>query len=148
MFLNLFIAIIIDSFLGQTDLQSAPIQQYHVEEFVRLWQKYDPEATGFIEYEQLTALFVDITNSKDARTLCVLNKDQITEPRRKERLIAELEIPLYKKASKVFFYDVLVKLAFSKAYMYFNDDKLIKVEVFGQGGSQDRRKKQEGANDH
>ena len=88
-----------------------------VEEFVNLWQKYDPEATGFIELEQLSSLLVDITNNKDAQTLCVLNKEQITEPRRKERLIAELEIPLYKKASKVFFYDVLVKLAFSKTYM-------------------------------
>ena len=133
-FLNLFIAIIVDSFLGQTDQQNAPIQQYHVNDFCKIWQKYDPDATGFINSDQLQALLVDLSKSDDASTLLVLTKDQMTEPRRKDRLIAELEIPLYENSTKVFFYDVLIKLAFSITYMYFNSSSVILAQVFGQGG--------------
>lgn len=42
---------------------------------------------------------MDLTNSEDARVFVLLSKEQMTEPRRKDRLIAELEIPLYQNAS-------------------------------------------------
>ena len=61
----------------------------------------------------------------------------MTEPRRKDRLIAELEIPLYENSTKVFFYDVLIKLAFSITYMYFNESNSILAQVFGQGEKKD-----------
>lgn len=61
----------------------------------------------------------------------------MTEPRRKDRLIAELELPLYKNMSKVFFYDVIVKLAFSKYYMFINKNDMYLSQVFGQGGQKE-----------
>ena len=41
-FVNLFIAIIIDAFLGQTDHFKLPVQEYSLQEFVRIWSHYDP----------------------------------------------------------------------------------------------------------
>ena len=41
-FINLFIAIIIDTFLGQTDHFKLPVQKYSLYEFVQIWSKYDP----------------------------------------------------------------------------------------------------------
>ena len=67
----------------------------------------------------------------------LLSKEQMTEPRRKDRLIAELELPLYQNGSKVFFYDVLVKLAFSKYYMFINKNDMYLSQVFGQGGQKE-----------
>lgn len=80
---------------------------------------------------------MDLTNSEDAKVFVLLSKEQMTEPRRKDRLIAELEIPLYQNASKVFFYDVLVKLAFSKYYMFINKNDMYLSQVFGQGGQKE-----------
>ena len=47
-FINLFMAIIIDAFLGETDHFKLPIQPYALYEFQKIWSEYDPEATGFI----------------------------------------------------------------------------------------------------
>jgi hypothetical protein len=47
-FVNLFIAIIIDGFLGQSNQFELPIEQYSLYEFVKIWTKYDSEASGFI----------------------------------------------------------------------------------------------------
>ena len=80
---------------------------------------------------------MDLAKSEDACALVVLTEDQMTEPRRKDRLIAELEIPLYENSTKVFFYDVLIKLAFSITYMYFNESNSILAQVFGQGEKKD-----------
>jgi len=48
-FLNLFIAIIIDSFLGQSDAFALPVNQNDIDEFCDCWQHYDPDARGYIE---------------------------------------------------------------------------------------------------
>lgn len=40
-FLNLFIAIIIDAFFGQADLALMPVKESAIEDFQRLWREYD-----------------------------------------------------------------------------------------------------------
>lgn len=52
-FVNLFVAIIIDTFLGQTDHFKLPVQKYSIQQFVQIWTKYDPDATGYIDIVQL-----------------------------------------------------------------------------------------------
>ena len=53
-FLNLFIAIIIDAFFGQsTDL---PIKEKSVEDYQRIWSDYDKDATGMIPLKELPYL--------------------------------------------------------------------------------------------
>ena len=47
-FLNLFIAIIIDAFFGQNDLANMPVKESVIEDYRNLWSKYDKLATGKI----------------------------------------------------------------------------------------------------
>lgn len=52
-FLNLFIAIIIDSFMGQADAFALPVNQNDIDEFIEVWQEYDSDALGYIESKDL-----------------------------------------------------------------------------------------------
>ena len=52
-FLNLFIAIIIDAFFGQTDLAAMPVKEKSLEDYQRIWSKFDRDATGFIKVSEL-----------------------------------------------------------------------------------------------
>jgi len=47
-FLNLFIAIIIDAFFGQTSLSDMPVKEKSIEDFAKIWSQYDRNAGGFI----------------------------------------------------------------------------------------------------
>ena len=71
--LNLFIAIIVEAFLGTAEMFSSPIQLYHVEEFVNIWRKYDPAATGLITLSDLDHLILDMARSEDGSTLIVVS---------------------------------------------------------------------------
>ena len=64
-FVNLFIAIIIDAFLGQSNQFNLPIEPYSLYEFVNIWAKYDPEATGFISIHDLEPFIIDLANSNE-----------------------------------------------------------------------------------
>ena len=72
-FVNLFVAIIIDTFLGQTDHFKLPVQKYSIQEFVVLWSKYDPDATGFIRIQDLEKLLMDLAKSNEGRELVILH---------------------------------------------------------------------------
>ena len=65
-FLNLFIAIIIDAFFGNTDLSAMPVKEKTVDDFARLWKKYDKNATGFISLQQLDLLMIDLSLANEA----------------------------------------------------------------------------------
>lgn len=52
-FINLFVAIIIDAFLGQSNQFQLPIQNYSIEEFTDIWAEFDPLATGYISITDL-----------------------------------------------------------------------------------------------
>ena len=47
-FLNLFIAILIDCYVGTIEVYKLPVKQFEFDIFVEEWSKYDPEATGYI----------------------------------------------------------------------------------------------------
>ncbi len=106
-FVNLFIAIIIDAFLGQTDHFKLPVQEFSLSEFVRLWSFYDPEATGYIKVTDLEPLISDLMQSSDGKELVVLRDRLESDPRVLRRFVTNLTIPLYKQLSHVMFYDVL-----------------------------------------
>lgn len=62
-FLNLFVAIVIDSFAAQAKAFDLPIQPVDFENFVEVWKGYDPEATGFIEVGDLDQLLVELATN-------------------------------------------------------------------------------------
>ena len=72
--MNLFIAIIIDAFLGQSDQFKLPIQPYALYDFISLWAQYDPKATGFISICNLESFIIDLANSGEASGLVIFKE--------------------------------------------------------------------------
>ena len=106
-FMNLFIAIIIDAFLGQTDHFQLPIQKYSIQEYVQIWSKYDPEATGFIEIKDLEDFIEDLTKSSEGKELVIMHKKILADHKLRVRFLAMLNVPTFFQLRKVMFYDLL-----------------------------------------
>lgn len=75
-FLNLFIAIVVDTFIGQAAAFSLPIKQNDIDEFVEIWRKYDPEATGYIPWRDIDSFIKDLNN--DSCDFFIANRDEIS----------------------------------------------------------------------
>ena len=95
MFVNLFIAIVIDAFLGQTFHFDLPIKKYSLTEFVSIWSKYDPQATGFINVKNLRAFIVELAESNDGHELVIWHEDVLKDFKHRRRFVAMLSIPTY-----------------------------------------------------
>ena len=50
--LNLFVAVIMDNFDYLTRDKSI-LGAHHLDEFIRVWAEYDPNATGYIHYNEM-----------------------------------------------------------------------------------------------
>ena len=50
--LNLFVAVIMDNFEYLTR-DSSILGAHHLDEFIRVWAEYDPNASGFITYNEM-----------------------------------------------------------------------------------------------
>ncbi|XP_047124388.1 voltage-dependent R-type calcium channel subunit alpha-1E isoform X2 [Hydra vulgaris] len=57
--LNLFVAIIMDNFEYLTS-DGSILVPHHINEFVRLWSKFDPDATGFVSYNQFYEMMLQL----------------------------------------------------------------------------------------
>ena len=95
MFVNLFIAIVIDAFLGQTYHFDLPIRKYSLIEFVSIWTKYDPQATGFIPIKELRPFIVELAKSSDGKLLVIWHDDVLKDFKHRKRFVALLSIPTY-----------------------------------------------------
>lgn len=62
-FINLFIAIIVDSFVAQSDSFVLPVKKNDVEEFVKDWKEFDPSARGWIPADKFEDLIVAIASN-------------------------------------------------------------------------------------
>ena len=60
-FLNLFIAIILEAFAKSQLEQNIRINEETIEAFQKTWRKFDPDATGMIKIDDLMGLVVDLT---------------------------------------------------------------------------------------
>ena len=108
-FVNLFIAIIIDAFLGQSDQFKLPVSVYSVYEFTNLWANYDPEATGFISIDDLESFIIDLAES-EGRQLVIFHKRVLADADLRRRFLTKLNIPTYHQMRKVNFTDTLQQL--------------------------------------
>ena len=120
-FLNLFIAIIIDAFFGQNDLALLPISSKSIEDFQHVWGDYDKDATGFIDIDKLDAFLIDLAQKQiDEGGLLILFKQRIVKSKIfRRRQLMHLEIPTYNKMKQVMFYDVLMKLCHQSIKLHF-----------------------------
>ena len=72
-FLNLFIAIIIDAFMGVTEAYELPVSRSAMLEFEDIWSKeFDPEGSGFMKVDELDQLLLRLANAVYAKELLVV----------------------------------------------------------------------------
>ena len=94
-FINLFVAIIIDAFLGETHLSDLPIPNYTIEEFRNIWSEYDPLATGYIDIEDLERFIIRLAESRDGHELIIMHEEILKNPQTRRRFVALLNVPMY-----------------------------------------------------
>ena len=63
-FLNLFVAIILEGQLQATQQQEARVGEDSRLAFQKAWTKYDPDATGFISVDNLAELTLDLAQEE------------------------------------------------------------------------------------
>ena len=63
-FLNMFIAIILEGFSASQQEEMARIKSDTFETFVNCWQNFDAEATGFIDIDDLELLITDLIQAE------------------------------------------------------------------------------------
>ena len=121
MFLNLFIAIMIDAFSGQSDIAKMAVNDEVLHDFKEHWAKYDPDAKGFISIHDLKHLMWDLADAKQNKggALIIKKKSIHKDNYRCYMNIAELGIPTFKGMKKVMFHDVLIKLCLAAVKSYF-----------------------------
>jgi Ca2+-binding EF-hand superfamily protein len=123
-FLNLFIAIIIDAFFGQNDLANLPISPRSVEEYANVWSKFDPHATGYMDIQQLSNFLRELALNEDTKEM-MLFADKIEKSEEfRARLIVSLDIPTYQNFKKVMFYDVLQQVVNHIVKLHHNREKI------------------------
>jgi len=105
-FLNLFIAIVVDTFIGRSKQHKLPVSQLDIDTFVDIWATYDREGTGYIERDDLENIFIDLYN-KDCS---FFNEDpeEILTHEARVRIIINLELPMHDNFTRFMFYDVLM----------------------------------------
>jgi hypothetical protein len=68
---------VVDTFIGQSVAFSLPIKQNDIDEFVKLWSDYDPEATGYITVDKLDP-FLAALNKTEAGFF-IRNKEEMED---------------------------------------------------------------------
>ena len=63
-FLSLFIAIIVDSFVAQNDAAQMAVQENDIEIFVECWQYFDEEGEGHMKMRQFDELLEKLVEKK------------------------------------------------------------------------------------
>lgn len=143
-FLNLFIAIIIDSFISQSDASESPVQKSDLEIFVEQWKQIDIMASGHIKCKQLEQ-FVRLLMAANCGLLPpILLSDY--EPKMNEydekkaifKYIASLNVRIYKDYSyekaqdilNVTFIDLVCGFVKSAFKRHFIKEKMKKDEEY------------------
>ena len=100
-FLNLFIAIIIDAFFGQTDLAKIPLKQKCFDDFTIQWSYFDCDRNGLISFQDLQKLLIRLVEKSEPDEGGVLipfkKRLQNDTPDKTfmKRLLMSLDIPIY-----------------------------------------------------
>jgi hypothetical protein len=104
-FLNLFIAIVVDTFAGQAKAHEMPVKQRDVDIFINCWRTYDPRRTGFIPIKALSEFMSDLIKT-DADWF-KYNKHELNSQFKVDFFIGLMQFPTHKGLKFYQFYDVL-----------------------------------------
>lgn len=59
-FLNLFVAVILQGFTTSSEEETLNVYKNQTEQFKKIWLKYDPEGTGYVNVKVMSDLIDDI----------------------------------------------------------------------------------------
>lgn len=97
-FLNLFVAVILQGFSASSNEEILNVYKNQAEDFKKQWLKYDPEGTGYIKLADLSHLIDDL-EEKSKMIVTMLKKDE----KRKRAFIAQLQCPTYHNFQEYYF---------------------------------------------
>lgn len=103
--MNLFIAIIVDTFIAQTAAFTLPVKKLDIDNFVTCWKKYDSEATGFISWKDFGDFLEDLNNSE--ADFFKYSKDIMEHHYLREDWVKNMEFPMHNDMNDFYYYDVL-----------------------------------------
>jgi hypothetical protein len=70
-FLNLFVAVILNGFTNSNEEEDIEIFKTLISQFKVIWQKYDPQATGFINVYDFESLVTQLENETEFITTVI-----------------------------------------------------------------------------
>ncbi|KAG6610259.1 Voltage-gated Ion Channel (VIC) Superfamily [Phytophthora cinnamomi] len=97
--LNIFIAVILEGFAKEKDREDGVLLPQHYEAFVNNWSKFDPDASGFLEWHLLPSFLTTLEPPMGLGTKLRPSSTEIQD------FVAYLDVPIY-RGNKMFFNDV------------------------------------------
>lgn len=91
-FLNLFIAIILEGFNNTSEAETLPIQESTLDQFRSAWSEFDPNGSGFIQTDELNFF---IKRLVDMDSPLIVYPDELKTPRLRDNMVALLRVPCY-----------------------------------------------------
>lgn len=88
-FINLFIAVILQAFDESEQIQESKLVGEHWEQFKEVWYNFDPEATGFLEATKLEALLCELQHPLGYKN------SPINEKLKLQKYISQLSLPIF-----------------------------------------------------
>jgi hypothetical protein len=97
-FLNLFIAIILESFDKTNEKDDQWMNEEVVGGFSKVWQEFDPQGKGYIPVEDFDKLIVRLVET--GSTLVRGYEDKLEDERIRAKMMVNFDIPCYKDFTK------------------------------------------------
>ena len=105
-FLNLFIAVILNGFTNSSEEEGFEVFKILVENFKKIWQRFDQDATGFIDVSQMSKFISMIDKETD-----FISQSLNDNPKFINSYISQLQLPVYLKFQKYYFQDALILIS-------------------------------------
>jgi hypothetical protein len=96
-FLNLFVAVILNGFTNSNEEEGFEIFKLLIAQFKHVWCKFDPDGSGFVAVETMESLVTELEQETEFIT------QTLDEPKLVRNFIANLQIPSYFNFSKYSF---------------------------------------------
>eukprot|EP00347_Sterkiella_histriomuscorum_P019834 403340124 len=125
--LNLFIAIILEGFNDTNEKQNLRVDDLMINKFIKVWRRFDPEGTGFIDVKSFKDFLQKLLTSEKT---FIRGGDYLMKHETEiNKFIAELELPLYHGFKSYSFYDVLNHLCRSIFKVDFDKASMVRRET-------------------
>lgn len=129
-FLNLFIAIIIDSFMNQSSAYNMPVNQQDIDDFVEQWQEFDPNGNGSLPCHRLEEFIFKLAQRQNCR-LVPHKKRLLKNVTFRRKYIASLEVPSHDKFGVFMFVDTLQCMSRQVVEAAFIRDSIMEQKALG-----------------